>query len=134
MLHRNLAFTKSEFQYFFKIKEHQPLIERSSKRSGGGVCLYINCGLNYELIKRTSCNNNQLLSVKITNEKLKSTIFTCVYIPPRAVKTQTLLILQKVLDDIIVAPSTHHSFCGDFNINILRKSKRLSELISILNA
>ena len=57
----------------------------------------------------------------------------CVYIPSSAVKTQTLLILQKVLDDFIVALSIHHLFCGDFNFNVLRKSKRLSELISILN-
>ena len=48
-------------------------------------------------------------------------------------KNQTLLILQKVLDEIIVAPSTHHLIRGDFNINVLRKSKRLSELISIIN-
>ena len=48
-------------------------------------------------------------------------------------KTRSLLIPQKVSDDIIVAPSTHHLLCGDLNINILRKSKRLSELISILN-
>ena len=117
----------------FKIKEYQPLIESSRKRRGAIVCLYIKCKINYEIIKRTSCNNIQLLSVKITNEKLKSTIITCVYIPPGAVKTQTLLLLQKVSDDIIVAPSTHHLLCGDFNINVLRKSKRLSEFISILN-
>ena len=118
----------------FKIKENQPLIESSCKRrGGGGICLYIKCGINYEINKRTSCNNIQLLSVKITNEKLKNTIITCVFISPSAVKTQTLLILQKVFDDIIVAPSTHHLLCGDFNINVLRKSKQLSELISILN-
>ena len=117
----------------FKLKEYQPLIESSRKRRGGGVCLYIKCGINYEIIKGTICNNIQLLSVKITNEKLKNTIITCVYIPPSAIKTQTLLILQKILDDIIVAPSTHHLLCADFNINVLRKSKRLSELISILN-
>ena len=117
----------------FKIKEYQPLIESSRKRRGGGVCLYIKFGINFEIIKRTSCNNIHLLSVKVTNEKLKNTIITCVYIPPSAGKTQTLLILQKVLDDTIVAPSTHHLLCGDFNINVLRKSKRLSELISILN-
>ena len=64
-------------------------------------------------------------------KKLKNTIITCVCIPPSAVKTQTLLILQKILDDIIVAPSTHHLLCGDFNINVSRKSKRLSELQSI---
>ena len=131
MLHRNLAFTKPEF-HIFKIKEYQPLIESSRKRMGG-VCLYIKCAINYEIIKRTSCNNIQLLSVKIKNEKLKNTIISCVYIPRSAVKTQTLLILQKVLDDIKVAPSTHHLLCGDFNINVLRKSKRLSELKSILN-
>ena len=91
------------------------------------------CGINYELIQRTSCNNIKLLSVKITNEKLKNTIITCVHIPHSEVKTQKPLILQNVLDDIIVAPSTHHLLCGDFNNNVLRKSKRLSELISILN-
>ena len=32
-----------------------------------------------------------------------------------------------------MAPSTHQLLCGDFNINVLRKSKRLSELINILN-
>ena len=47
-------------------------------------------------------------------------------------KNQTFLILQKNLDDIIVAPSTHHLLCGDFNIGILRKNQRLSELISNL--
>ena len=117
----------------FKIKEYQPLIESSHKRRGGGVCSYIKCGINYEIIRRTNYNNIQLLRVRITNEKLRNTMFTCVYNPPSAVKTQTILILQKVLDDIIVAPSTHHLLCGDFNINVLRKSKRLSELISILN-
>ena len=89
--------------------------------------------INYEIIKRTSFNNIQLLSVKITNEKLKITIITCVYTPPSAVKSQTLHILQKVLDYIIVAPSTHHLLCECININILRKSKRFSELISKLN-
>ena len=117
----------------FEIKEYQPLIESSRKRRGGGVRFYIKCGINFEIIKRTSCNNIQLLSVKIIKEKLKNTIITCVYIPPSAVKTQTLLILQKCLDDIIAASSTHHLLCGDFNINVLRKSKRPSELISTLN-
>ena len=114
----------SPYQNFnvFKLKEYQPLIESSRKRRGGGVCLYIKCGINYEITKRTSCNNIQLSSVKITNGKLKKTFITCVYIPRSAVKTQTLFILQKVLDDIIVAPSTHHLLCGDFNINVLRKS------------
>ena len=93
----------------FQIKEYQPLIQSSRKRRGGGVCLYINCGINYEIMKRTSCKNIELLSVKITYEKLKNTNNASVYIPQSAVKTTTtLLILQKVLDDIIVAPSTHH--------------------------
>ena len=60
-------------------------------------------------------------------------MFTCVYIPPSAVKTQTLLILQKFSNEIIVAPCTHHFICGDYHNTVLRKSKRLSELISILN-
>ena len=64
----------------FKIKENQPLIESSRKRRGGGVCLYIKCGINYEIKKRTSCNNIQLLSVKITNEKIKKyNYYVCLY-------------------------------------------------------
>ena len=41
----------------FKIKDYQPLIESFRKQRGGGVCLYIKCGIKNEILKRTSCNN-----------------------------------------------------------------------------
>ena len=74
-----------------KLKEYQPLIESFDQLRGGGVCLYIKCGISFDIIKRRSCNNIQLLSVKISNEKLKNIIISCVYNPTSVELTQTYL-------------------------------------------
>ena len=53
-------------------------------------------------------------------QRKKNEIRAVVYVPPSAVRTQILLVLQNVSDGILVAPSTHNFFCCDFNIKILR--------------
>ena len=64
----------------------------------------------------------QILSIRI--KELNRIILTCLYLPPNAVNETSITEIQNYLDKIKLTPDTMHIVCGDFNVNILKTSKK----------
>lgn len=109
--------------------------DRSLKKRGGGVALYLNKNLNYEIAPdkyNVSIAEVEMLSVYIRYPRHKDFLITVVYIPSNTDQTVSMESIFKC-SELLDANRHHWVIGGDFNLDYLGRAHLKNDKIILNN-
>jgi exonuclease III len=126
--------TDSSYDTSFSLEGYN-LIRRDRKRwdreRGGGVLIYIENNIKFKILQQSPDQSEiEYIFIEIINKNDEKMVFSIVYSPPRASLTPIIL-------PILTELAEEHSkllICGDFNVDLLTKSKRTENFIDSLSS
>lgn len=96
-------------------------LPRNSASRGGGVALFIKCGIEYQCLSESCCSRKTVESLFLYL-KLGVTVGV-VYRPPNSCYNEFISGMESILDPLM-SRTTPLVICGDFNIDLLTASDR----------
>ena len=93
------------------------LLRKDRDRNGGGVAIYIKCGIEYQIVDNTALSQLEALCIKICLQKSKPIFMVNWYRPPNA-KLEVIDIYENVLQ-FLDSQCTNIIVMGDINFDIM---------------
>lgn len=101
--------------------------DRNSSTRGGGVAMYVKCGISVSVLKLSEPGDNVEFIFAKVRCKHQNILLSCVYLPNPS--QHNLAPLKHALEDL--SPQYEHSLIGgDFNINILAAQNSVKRVSS----
>jgi exonuclease III len=96
------------------------IIRRDRTRHGGGIVIYINNTIKYNVVNDLNCENIEVLWLEVILPKLEPFLLCSVYKPPSSNVTYRNCMLENFQNAADINPNV--LILGDFNENILSMS------------
>ena len=116
--------SKSPTHDFFSFKNYQNLVVANREKRGRGVAFYVRENLACKVVARLELNELQILTILLH----QVTFLTVVYKPP---PTKCDFLSNQLTENILklnIPLGQKHLVCGDFNIDLLRRSSASEKL------